>query len=72
MAKVSPIFKNGFKSDLNNYRPITVIHTIAKIFEKKLSMTNYITVLEVLKSWKYITILINAVLSKFLELSRGQ
>ena len=35
-------------------------------------MTNYITVLEVLKSWKYITILINAVLSKFLELSRGQ
>ena len=34
MAKVSPIFKNGFKSDLNNYRPISVIPTVAKIFEK--------------------------------------
>ena len=34
MAKVSPIFKNGSKSDLNNYRPISVILTVAKIFEK--------------------------------------
>ena len=34
MGKVSPIFKNGSKSDLNNYRPISVIPTVAKIFEK--------------------------------------
>ena len=36
LAKVSPIFKNGSKSksDLNNYRPISVIPTVAKIFEK--------------------------------------
>ena len=34
LAKVSPIFKNGSKSDLNNYWPISVIHAIAKIFEK--------------------------------------
>ena len=34
MAKVSPIFKNGSQSDLNNYRPISVIPTAAKIFEK--------------------------------------
>ena len=34
MAKVSPIFKNGAKSDLNNCRPISVIPTVAKIFEK--------------------------------------
>ena len=34
MAKVSPIFKNGSKSDLNNYRPISVIPTVAKTFEK--------------------------------------
>ena len=32
MAKVSSIFKNGSKSDLNNYRPISVIPTVAKIF----------------------------------------
>ena len=34
MAKVSPIFKNGSISDLNNYRPISVIPTVTKIFEK--------------------------------------
>ena len=34
LTKVSPIFKNGSKSDLNNYRPISVIPTVAKLFEK--------------------------------------
>ena len=34
MAKVSPIFKNGSKSGLNTYRPISVIPSVAKIFEK--------------------------------------
>ena len=27
-------FKNGSKSDLNNYRPVSVIPTVAKIFKK--------------------------------------
>ena len=31
---MSPIFKNGSKSDLNNHWPISVIPTVAKIFEK--------------------------------------
>ena len=34
LDKVSPIFENGSKSDLNNYRPISVIPTVAKIFDK--------------------------------------
>jgi len=34
MVKVSPTFKNGSKSDLNNHRPISVIPTATKIFEK--------------------------------------
>ena len=36
LAEVSPFFKNGSKSksDLNNYRPISVIPTVAKIFEQ--------------------------------------
>ena len=31
LAKVTPIFKNGSKTDLNNYRPISVIPAVAKI-----------------------------------------
>ena len=34
LAKVSPIFKTGSKSVLNNYRLISVIPAVAKIFEK--------------------------------------
>lgn len=33
-ARVTPLFKGGDPSDLNNYRPISIICTIAKIFEK--------------------------------------
>ena len=41
-AKVSPKFKNGSKSDRNNYRPIYIAPAVAKSF-KKLSMTNFST-----------------------------
>ena len=36
IGKVIPIFKSGEKEDLNNYRPISVLLTIARIFERLL------------------------------------
>ena len=34
LAKVSPVFKKGNKSDMNNYRPISVLSVISKILER--------------------------------------
>ena len=33
ISKVTPIYKKGPKHDMNNYRPISVISTIAKVME---------------------------------------
>ena len=34
IAKVSPLFKSGERSDPNNYRPKSVLPTIARLFER--------------------------------------
>ena len=33
-ARVTPLFKQGERSDLNNYRPISVISVVAGVFER--------------------------------------
>ena len=33
-AKNTPLFKQGSSSDMNNYRPISVISVVAKVFER--------------------------------------
>ena len=38
-ARVTPVFKKGVKSDLNNYRQISVIAVVSKVF-KKMFTTN--------------------------------
>jgi Reverse transcriptase (RNA-dependent DNA polymerase) len=44
VAKVVPIFKSGDSSDLNNYRPISLLCTFSKILEKIVSnrLTSYL------------------------------
>jgi len=34
IAKVTPIFKQGSRSSCNNYRPISVLSALSKIFER--------------------------------------
>ena len=34
LAKVTPIYKSGDKTECGNYRPISVISAVAKVFEK--------------------------------------
>ena len=36
-SRVTPIFKEGYKSECGNYRPISVIPTIAKVVEMLMS-----------------------------------
>ena len=34
VARVTPIFKDGDKTEKFNYRPISVLHVISRLFEK--------------------------------------
>ena len=34
IARVAPIFKSDDREDLNNYRPISVLPTVARVFER--------------------------------------
>ena len=33
-AKVTPLFKNGSRDEINNYRPISILPTLSKLIEK--------------------------------------
>ena len=41
IAKVSPLFKSGDLTDANNYRPIPVLPTIARVFERLIFVQLY-------------------------------
>jgi len=45
LAKVSPVFKAGEPNDPNNFRPISILSTISRVFEKLVyeQLYNYLT-----------------------------
>ena len=55
IAKVSAIFKSGDKEDINNYRPISVIPTLARVFKRLIynQIYDYLTVNNLLNPKQY-------------------
>ena len=54
-ARVTPIYKNGEKSDPSNYRPISVLSLMNKIFEKILHkrLYKYLTKFKILYEYQF-------------------
>ena len=51
---VSPIYKEGRKSDVTNYRPVTLLPIVSKIFEKLIARTLKKQVAKVISREQYI------------------
>ena len=45
ISRVTPLFKRGKRSNMNNYRPISIISVVAKVFERLVydQLSNYLT-----------------------------
>ena len=55
VGKVVPAYKSGDRDNLNNYRPISVLSTVARVFEKILygQVYVYFTVNELLENQQF-------------------
>ncbi|CAH1978922.1 unnamed protein product [Acanthoscelides obtectus] len=54
-GNIIPIHKSGTKTEVNNYRPISIISSVAKVFEKVLStrLIRYLTKFKILSENQY-------------------
>lgn len=52
---IKPLYKKGDKNDMNNYRPITLIPVLSKIFEKVMfnKLYNFVTSFNILKKEQF-------------------
>ena len=55
IAKIIPLFKSGSKTEINNYRPISLLPQFSKILEKIYNnrLNNFITTSNILNSCQY-------------------
>jgi len=49
-SQLNPLFKKGNKLEMANYRPISLLTSFSKIFEKVI-LTDYITMLIIIIFW---------------------
>ena len=54
-AVVTPIYKSGIKSNVCNYRPISILPTLSKVFEKlmKVRVANYLQACDLLSDTQF-------------------
>ena len=55
IAKVIPIFKNGDRCNMDNYRPISLLSCFSKIIEKivAIRLTSFLTENNILSEWQF-------------------
>ena len=55
VAKVIPIFKNGDRCNMDNYRPISLLSCFSKILEKIVAfrLTSFLTDCKILSNWQF-------------------
>lgn len=55
IAKVKPLYKSGDKLDVNNYRPISLLSSLSKVFEKilKKRITDFISRYRIISEKQY-------------------
>ena len=51
MGKVTLAFKSGDRDNLNNYRPISVLPTVARVL-KKISVDKFMIILRQITYWE--------------------